>query len=738
MTLSNSAITERINTLLDQAYIGRINNLSESIELAKEALKLSRSIDDKSLIGNSLNKLGLFYMIICDFENSNKASNEAIEYFISINNKKGIADAKYTLGSVLYKSDNYHKGLSYMLEALVLYKKLNDIPNLSKVEKAVGTIYEYLGDTANAFRSYKNAVKNARKIKDINLESNVFNNLSGLVLKKGKLVIAMRMITHSIKLKLKSGDRRGYGFALYGRAKVYLRDEEYKKAETDFKEALSIFDEEIENVGSSMVLSKLGQLYYEQEYYKKAEKTVKHSLVLTVIYNISVVKIKNYYLLYNIYKDTNKIIESLDFLERYIKGKEMMMSTQTVRIIENYDLINRMKTIESEAIIQKAKQKAKQKAIDKKNRDQKKILKQKQEFLSIMSHEIRTPLNAITTIVSLLKDKLKGENKKLFNSLQFASDNLIIIVNDILDFTKLDSNKSVIEESHISFEALCSNILNLYVNAAKNKGINLVLVNDVPEAQHYLIDQPKMAQIIGNLISNAIKFTDDGSVVFTTALIEQDTTHDTIRFSIKDTGEGIFKDDLEVIFDSFSQIKPITTREQGGTGLGLAIVKKLVALHGGKITVKSKLNEGSEFYFKIKLKRVAKKAKIEITDFELLKGKNALIAEDTELNATLMKKVLNNWGVSSDHAKDGKAALEAAKNKQYDFILMDVHMPIMNGFEATKLIKTTRNKNKKTPVFAVTADVLTNDDKNNAYLFDAILWKPLEIDKLFNALSVLK
>ncbi|WAC03250.1 tetratricopeptide repeat-containing sensor histidine kinase [Lacinutrix neustonica] len=370
------------------------------------------------------------------------------------------------------------------------------------------------------------------------------------------------MITYSLKLKQESGDIRGYGFALYGRAKVYLFTKEYKKAEQDFIKAIEIHQETVENMGASMSLSKLGKLYCELGDYTKAEKTVKQSLKLTVTYNISLIKIKNYHLLYLIFKGANNIKESLFYLECYLKEKESVMTTQALRIIENYDLINRMNILENEAKIQREKQKA----IDKKNRDQKHILKQKQDFLSIMSHEIRTPLNAITTIVSLLKNKIRGEDKKLFDSLQFASNNLIIIVNDILDFTKLDSNKSVIEENNINFSALCANILNLYGNAANNKGINLILKNGIPEEQHYLIDQPKMAQILGNLISNAIKFTRDGDVIFHTQLIAQDDIHDKIKFIIKDTGEGISKQDLEVIFDSFSQIKPITTRRTGGHG----------------------------------------------------------------------------------------------------------------------------------------------------------------------------
>ena len=731
MKLDDLSEVEQANLLLKQAYALRINNIHKSIALADQALTISTSIKNNSLCGKSLNQLSLYHMITSDFEKSNAYSNRAIKYFESINDDIGIAGAKYNIGSVLYKSYDYHNGLVYLLEALVIYKKHEDIANLSKVEKAVGTIYEYIGDPDNAFKTYKSAIKNARKIDNINLESNVLNNLSGLVLKKGKSGMAMKMITHSINLKLKSGDRRGYGFAIYGRAKVYIQARDFKKAETDLNEALSIHKEFKEQMGSSMALSKLGKLYLEMGDLNQAEEKLQESLKLTLKYNISMIKIKNYHLLYLTNKSANKTIEALLFLEHYLKEKEITMTTQTLRVIDNYELINKMSALESETSIQKEKQKA----IDKKNRDKKKTLKQKQDFLSIMSHEIRTPLNAITTIVSLLKDRIQGEDRKLFGSLQFASNNLITIVNEILDFTKLDSNKSVIEYSNVNFDALCSNIINLYVNAAKHKNIDLILDNRILKKQYYLIDQPKMAQILGNLISNAIKFTTTGSIVFLTELVDKDKTHDKIRFSVKDSGEGISKKNINIIFDSFSQIKPITTRVQGGTGLGLAIVKKLVLLYGGIIQVNSTLNKGSEFYFTIKLKRIEKKEIIEINNFEALKNKKVLIAEDTLLNAVLIQKVLSKWNIKSHHVKDGKEALEAAKKNRFDFILMDVHMPIMNGLEATRLIKTTPNKNKNTPVFAVTADVLTNNDKKNSKLFEAILWKPLEIDKLFLALS---
>ncbi|WP_282044069.1 tetratricopeptide repeat-containing hybrid sensor histidine kinase/response regulator [Winogradskyella flava] len=722
---------DTINKLLEEAYNSRSKDISNSIVLGLEALELSEALNDKALIGKSLNRLALFYMIMSEFDKSNAFSERAIKVFESIKDNSGIADAKYNIGSVLYKSDDYHGGLANLLESLKIYRENGDLANQSKVEKAVGTIYGYIGDEDNAFKTYISAIRTARKLADKNLESNVLNNLSGLFIKNNKPKMAMATINQSIRLKRETEDLRGLGFSIYGRGKVYLETGDYNKGEKDFLEAFRIHIDTKEQLGSSMALSKLGKLYYKIGDFEKAEQVIKQSLNISFNVNATMVKLKNYHLLYLLYKTIGNSNESLKYLELYFADKEAVMKTQTLKVIENYELINRMNNLENEARIQKEKQRA----IDKKNEDDKEAVRLKQEFLSIMSHEIRTPLNAITTSVSLLKDKMKEADMELFDSLQFASNNLINIVNDVLDFTKLDSNKSNIEERNINFEKLCSNIVNLHRNDANSKGLQLIFDNKVPSKNFYYIDQPKIAQILGNLISNAIKFTSNGEIRLTTEIVNTNKLFDNLRFSVADTGEGISQENLKVVFDSFSQIQPVTTREQGGTGLGLAIVKKLVSLYKGEISVHSELNKGSEFYFTIKLKKATKAVSKVHLDFSILKGNNALIAEDNMVNALLMKKVLSKWDITSEHVKDGKAAFEASKNKTYDFILMDIHMPNMNGIESTKLIRTKVNKNKNTPVFAVTADVLTKEDKENEALFDAILWKPLEIEKLFLALS---
>lgn len=731
MIINDLSEKNKVIQLLEDSYSGRINNLPRSIEIAEIALQISRELKDKSLMGKSLNQLSLYYMIISDFDQSNKKSEEAIVYFTALNDDIGIADAKYNIGSVYYKTNNYHAGLVYLIDALKLYKKHNDLYNQSKVEKAIGTIYEYIGDSYNAFKSYKSSIKIAKKIGELNLESNVYNNLSGLLLKREKTKIAMSMIEYSIMLKKKTNDIRGYAFAVYGRGKIYFKNNDLVNAESDFSEAIKIHQQMGENMGTSMALNKLGILYLRLELYKKAQEATQKSLELTIKYNISMIKIKNYHLLYLIFKKRNDNIKSLEYLENYLREKESVINTQTLKVIENYDLINKMNLLESEALLQKEKQIT----IEKKNRDEEESVRLKQEFLSIMSHEIRTPLNAITTIVTILDSQIHGESKKLLKSLQFASDNLISIVNDILDFTKLDTNKAKLEKHNINLSELCNDILNLNLGLAHNKNLDLNLITNVNSDQNYLLDKTKLSQILINLISNAIKFTDHGKVDFTVEILKKEKEFDTILFKVTDTGEGISQSDMLEIFVSFSQIKPIMTRKQGGTGLGLAIVKKLVELHNSEIKVKSKEKEGSEFYFELKIRKISKEIITTKTNIYQLKDKLALLAEDTPMNALLMKKLLSNWGIITDHATNGKEAFELAKQKKYDFILMDIHMPEMNGFEATKLIRSNKNLNNTTPVFAVTADVMTKEDKENVHLFNGILWKPLEIEKLFSALA---
>jgi len=721
--------TDKIVALLDEAYAARINDLNHSTEVATRALQMSRMANNNLLIGKSLNHLSLFYMIQGEYNRSISMAEEAIKYFEELHDEKGIADARYSIASNYYKTDNYHLGLIYLSNCLTTYRKYNDYHNQARTQKSLGTIYEYFGDQKNAIKSYEGAIESARQAKDTNLESNAYNPLSGIYLKQGKTKEAMDLIERSIAMKNKTGDVRGLAFALYGRGKIYLKTERYELAEADFKKSLSIHKRVGEKLGMGMLYHRMADLYIRMERLDEARKILERTLVFSEAYNIVIIHFKCDQLLYHIYKQQGNTVKALEHLEHYLIQKEAVINTQTLQIIENYELITRMESLEKEAKLQKEKDE-----IIKKKELAEQSAKVKQDFLSTMSHEIRTPLNGVITITSLLKDRADEEEQKLLTSLKFASNNLLLIINDILDFTKLDAGKMYLDIQPCNLLKMMENMRHIYENMAVEKGLKLYLDIDKYVGESYELDETKLSQIIGNLIGNAIKYTDTGQVNIIIEKTQSTDQYDTLRFTIADTGVGIPKKSYEEIFESFSQPKSITTRRHGGSGLGLAIVKKLAELYESKVNVSSMVGKGSTFSFDIKAKGIISEAIKKPAPLDKLVGKTVLLAEDNMINAMVARKLLSNWGVTTDHAINGLEAVEKSKQKAYDFVLMDVHMPEMNGFDATKIIRGINNPNTFTPIFALTADITAELHDEYAGYFNGFLRKPIEIDKLYSAM----
>lgn len=720
---------QQVISLLNEAYTCRTSNLNQSSQLAKKALVLSRKINDRSLIGKSLSELALFSMIKGEHDRSMNMSEKAIKYFEELHDERGIADAKYNIAGIYYKTDNFHLGLVYLTDCLTTYRKFYDYHNQARVQKSLGTIYEYFGDQKKAVQSYEDAIESARKAGDSNLESNAYNPLSGIYLKQGKVEKALGIIERAIAMKKQTGDIRGLAFSIYGRAKVYAKIKQFEKAESDYNEAIGIHQQMGERLGLGMAYHKLSRMYVEMGQLQKAKTLLHAAIKFSKLYNIVIITFKCNYLLYQIYKQENNPVEALEHLELYLKQKEAVINTQTLKVIENYEMITKMELLEKEAQTQREKAEI----IEKKNRAEHAAIV-KQEFLSTMSHEIRTPLNAVITIASLLENKAETQEKELVESLKHAANNLLLIINDILDFTKLDSGKSRIEARACNFRKLLGDIKSTYTSLASEKGLRLELKIDNNIGEFYELDETKISQILGNLITNAIKFTENGSVEVHVEKVNKTQYCDTLNFKVIDTGTGIEEKDLEDVFESFSQPKSITTRKQGGSGLGLAIVKQLVLLHGSNVKVNSVLGKGSVFYFDLDLKKATPADKKPARFSDVLQGKSVLLAEDNTINAMLIAKLLGNWKITTELAKNGIEAVEKAKLKAFDYILMDIHMPEMDGFEATKLIRDGEGPNVKTPIFAITADITAEYMEEYAHYFNGFLCKPIELAKLHQAL----
>ncbi|MGZ4033625.1 MAG: response regulator [Bacteroidia bacterium] len=338
--------------------------------------------------------------------------------------------------------------------------------------------------------------------------------------------------------------------------------------------------------------------------------------------------------------------------------------------------------------------------------------KAKTQFLSNMSHEIRTPMNAIIGFTKvILRTDLTEKQREYLNAIKTSGDILITLINDILDLAKVEAGKMHFEQAPFKLKQSVSETIHLFETKIQAHKLKLFEEYDPAIPEILIGDQTRLRQIILNLISNAIKFTKHGYIIMEMNLIKEDTEKVTIEFSVTDSGIGISPDKIEKIFDNFEQASSGTARIYGGTGLGLAIVKNMVEGQDGIISVASKIDQGSRFSFLLDFKKAAKNTKIEVEETEELitkiKKVNVLVVEDMPMNQYLMKTLMNEFGFGHDMAANGKIAIEKMKQNKYDIVLMDLHMPEMNGFEATEYIRNTLRSN--VPIIAFTADVTSVD-----------------------------
>ncbi len=372
-----------------------------------------------------------------------------------------------------------------------------------------------------------------------------------------------------------------------------------------------------------------------------------------------------------------------------------------------------------------------------------KSTKAKSVFLSNMSHEIRTPLNVILGLTGILQKSDFNNpyiDKKNLDGIQFSAENLLMLINDILDFSKIEAGKLTLHNTDFNLQELISNISGGFKIKADEKGIEYVM-DIAPSVPKFIIgDQLRLNQILVNLLGNAIKFTHKGKITIAAKAEKEEENHVVINFSVKDTGIGISKDKLENIFESFYQVHKPGKNKIEGTGLGLSISKQLIELQGGNLNAKSQPGEGSTFDFSIRFQKsnfttsnqnIGTKAATK--NAHDLSGMRVLVVEDNKMNQFFIKQLLSNWDIVTEVAENGKIALEKVMHSTYDLILMDMHMPVMDGPETAALIRKSENPIiSQTPIVACSADVFPESKKKaseagmNFYLTKPLSEKALE------------
>lgn len=364
--------------------------------------------------------------------------------------------------------------------------------------------------------------------------------------------------------------------------------------------------------------------------------------------------------------------------------------------------------------------------------------KAKSEFLATMSHEIRTPMNGIMGMLDFLGDTpLSKEQKEYVQAIEYCSKTLLNTLNDILDISRMEAGKLAISKIQVNLHELLAQIEMVYARNALAKGLSFSL-NTSPDTPEFIIVDPnRLSQIIANLLNNALKFTDKGYIHLDVSLNPQDRM---LHFSVKDTGTGIREADQKALFKRFSQVDSSIARKYGGTGLGLSIVYNLVRNMDGDIGVDSVYGQGSTFWFSIPCEQslmplpAADAEGPDAYDMEDLRGKNVLVVDDNDLNQTIVRKYLAAAGMSVSQAKSGWEAAEKVKLRRFDVILMDLQMPDMDGYQATRAIKGLE-KGRDTVILALSANVLKETlQRCHEAGMAGHIGKPINKDELFRKL----
>ncbi|HTA83806.1 MAG TPA: response regulator [Bacteroidia bacterium] len=415
------------------------------------------------------------------------------------------------------------------------------------------------------------------------------------------------------------------------------------------------------------------------------------------------------------------------FVDLYKKNHELLLQKEEMeRLITD---ITNLKKVENELIIGKYEaERATQKA--------KEADSLKDAFLANMSHEIRTPMNAIIGFADILSQRKLGDQEMEYVAIiKTAGENLLTIINDILDLSKIEAGMMVFEKNHFSVKEVFKSLNIMLMGKAKEKNIGLLFSYDLDFPNVLLGDRMRLTQIIINLIGNAIKFTEKGKVQVYAKVRQRAGENILVEFSVKDTGIGIPRNKLKHIFERFSQAESYTTRKYGGTGLGLSIAKELVELQGGTFSVKSMLKKGSEFSFCIPYKESAEFLPVQEDigkkyNMKALGELKILLVEDNQLNVKLIMSLFSENNLKLQIAENGSVCIEKVKENDFDIILMDMDMPVMNGYEAATIIRKEMKNN--IPIIAVTAHAMADEKERCLSIgMNDYISKPINANLLF-------
>ena len=682
----------------------RKDNFKNALYFSQLAIELSKIKKDSISISKSYASIGYVYFKMKHYNDAILSLKNSIAHFISKKPISEKASIYYLLGSCYMENNDARNAELYFNKAELIYKTEKNTGASSLLNLQKGIVYSAKGNDDLARILFSNLILESDKKQDVyQIKAEALYQLAVLEFRHNRNALSLNYLDKSLAINIKDNNNIDQKSKIYLlMSKCYERTNDNNKGFFYLKKYL-VYNDSLKNSENSK------SAYADYSQFKETERL----------------------------KQINELDRELrekDKLSRYSK-LIAILAVALISILSLMSIVLYKNNVIRSRSNGTLMHKNKELVVAKNNAE--KAMQARSDFLSTVSHELRTPLNAINGLTHLLlQENPKKSQIEYLNSLKFSGNYLLTFINEILEANRIASHKIDVEKINFDLKDLVNNVQNSLKEIASinNNDYEVEIDNDIPK--NIIGDPTKISQILINLINNALKFTKNGKVSITVNLEKQENNVSTIKFKISDTGIGIPKDKLESVFESFSQGSIEINRTYGGTGLGLTIVKNLVEIQGGTIHLESEINKGSCFWFVLEFENAAIQSdlvNIDAYDSNTLIGKKILLVEDNKINQMITNKMLSFKKITCDIVDNGEAAIEKARNNHYDLVLMDVHLPGINGTEATKTI---REFDQKIPIIALTA-ISLNENRELLLGFGMtdILTKPFDPEKFYEIIA---
>lgn len=796
-TIDEKIDSSALNILEKLIEFYNLENPIKSLEYSNKYLLTARNYNDKKNIARAYHFLGDYYrdeglpVIAIDYYFNSMDLYEELKYPEAIAYTNiDVGNIYFDLGKFDMAKEYYEKVISMANESKVVIAKAVALNN-------IGLLFKEKKEYKSALEKFEEALKIRLAVNDKNLIAHSYNYIALIYTRLRDFTNAEKYYTLSGGLYKESKDYSNLGKVMSNIGDMYYEMEAKEKSQKIKNEAVELFLEHKKFYAATDAMINLAEFHFEEGSISKGLSHAFRAYDISTLNKFTNIRQAALKLISDLYYKENNTIEAYKYLKIYNKLVDSVSEQESQRKIINLEFSNELRRRDQEMDLMKAENKVNEFAIENQKkrstylliitiiifillmviffafRIQKKnvkVLSQrnriidetnkkielslkmleeakeeaeknariKSEFLSIMSHELRTPMNAVLGITQvIMEENPRKDQLENLETIKVSAESLLQIINDILDYNRLESGRLILQNKDFSLKNMMNKIFKIFSLSIKQKKLTLQYNYDENLGEGFIGDKIRIREILTNLIGNAIKFTEKGSIIVDIKRIGIKANSSLIRFSVIDTGIGISQENITNIFDSFTQEETDTTRKYGGTGLGLSIVKKLLELMDGKIYVESKVGKGSKFYFEIELFNSDKKFESVTTEArppqQQTFSKKVLIVEDNKVNQLVMTKMLRSTGIEIDIADNGKIGFEKVLQNEYDIVFMDLLMPEMDGYEASREI---RNCNKEIPIIALTADVMKGvEEKTREAGMNNYITKPVRKDELLKILE---